>query len=94
MKEITSVAFNFFAQLHKEGPPTPDVEVALILSEVVYGLNSAGEVVRDRRPETVRFVASPAILRRLAKQFIEAATDCDLYLSESLRDAREKGGAK
>ena len=90
MKEITSTAFNFLAQLHKDGPPTPDVEVALVFSEVVYDLNQGGEIVRNRRTETVRFTAPPAILRKLAKQFTDVAEECETYLAESLREHADK----
>ncbi len=93
MKEITSVAFNFLAQLHKEGPPTPDVEVALILSEISYDIGSMGQLVKARRPETVRFAASPKTLRDVAKILTEAAEECEHLMATSLREAQEKGGA-
>lgn len=85
MKEITSTAFNFIAQLHEDRPPTPDVEVALVLSEPTYELNSAAEIVRNRMTETIRFTAPPAILRKLAKQLTDAAQDCEDYLKKSMR---------
>lgn len=90
MKEITSTAFNFLAQLHEDGPPTPDVEVALILSEVNYRLGVGSDMVRERTAETVRFTAPPAVLRQLAKQFMDRADECETYLSESLREHADK----
>jgi hypothetical protein len=52
------------------------------------------QLVRACHTQTVRFTGSPKTLRDVAKMLTEAAEECETYLSESLREAREKGGAK
>lgn len=93
MKEVTSTAYNFIAQIPVapgESPApssklTADVEVALTLSEPAYQHSNDGQMVRVRETETIRFVASPATLRLLAKSFEQRADECEQALDAVLR---------
>jgi hypothetical protein len=87
MKEITSLNANFINRTPNEGEEfIPEIEVALILSEVVYRLGVTGEVQKDRACETVRFVATAENLRKLAKTFTRYAEEAETALSEALRE--------
>ena len=53
------------------------VEAVLTVSEPIYELDPGGEVVRVRNPETLRFGASPSVLREIGKAMIDWAAHAD-----------------
>jgi hypothetical protein len=61
-----------------EGRPfRPMVEVALIVSEPQYTVDAAGQSVRHRTMDTMRFHTSPEGLRDLAKYLGKWADDAE-----------------
>jgi len=76
MKEIVTTTANFLAVI-AGGKLRPEIEVGLVLSEPTYRPDHGGEMIRERKFETVRFSASPHILRRMAEGLIEFADDAE-----------------
>lgn len=83
MKELLGNAanYNLFKQNNK-GEYVAYTEVILLISEPDFGLSNTGDLVKTRNVDTVRFIASAAGLRALAKQFTDMADECEKPLTD------------
>ena len=57
----------------------PMVEAILVVSEPVFGFDAGGELGRKRETQTIRFSASPEVLRKLAKNYLEWADEAEEF---------------
>lgn len=73
MKELLSAASNVFFREGDDGEMKRHHEIVLVLSEPTFKVDAAGQIVRERMTETMRFVASDAALLALAADFLERA---------------------
>lgn len=68
MKQPASITANYYAHLDPEGELSPQAEIALVLAEPQYRVDAGGEMIRESVTETIRFAASPALLRQVAEK--------------------------
>ena len=77
MKEVTGIARNISYLKSKDGTYAPLVEVVFVVSEPVFRVDAAGQMVRERVTEGLRFATSPAGLRNLAESFKRYADEAE-----------------
>lgn len=88
MKEIVTTSANFYAiQVGKK--LEAQVEVGIVLSEPTYRPDHGGEIIKERRCETVRFCASTDVLRKMAEGLIRFADEADEEIG-GLIDGKEE----
>ena len=89
MKEIYSVAYNYIAQIPSKPSDkiAADIEVSFIITEPEYTVGNDGNLIRSRKADTIRFLAQPETLRKMAAGFIKAAEECETNLSAALQVA-------
>jgi hypothetical protein len=72
MKEITGSSMNIYYIKH-DGKFEPNIEGILIVSEPIYRVDAAGQLIRERTTETIRFSTSLDGIKSLAAQFLQWA---------------------
>jgi hypothetical protein len=82
MKEILSTASNSFYRLTQKGEMQQMFEIVLVLSEPTFRVDAAGELVRDRTTESLRFVASAKSLLGAADCFRGIIADATTTVAE------------
>ena len=63
---------NIFYRKH-EGAFEPSIEGILLVSEPIYRVDAAGQMIRERTVETLRFSTTVKGIRDLAAQFLQWA---------------------
>lgn len=86
MKEPIQIVANTLAAIN-DGIITPSIEIGIVLSEPGHRYVE-GQCIRERQLETVRFVASPAVLRTLAQKMNEYADLAESDLDSAQRQPR------
>ena len=81
MREIVTTTANYLT-IMEGGKSTPQVEVGIVTSEVIYGLDYQG-VTKSRACETLRFATSPKMLRKLAEGLVEFADECEVEFDKT-----------
>ena len=89
MKEIVTTSANFYA-VRVGKKLAPEIEIGLVLSEPHYRPDHGGEMIKERRCETVRFAASPDTLRRMAEGLVKFANEADEEIG-GLINGKEEG---
>ena len=84
MKEIVTTSANYVAVIIGNGTLRAECEIGLVLSEPTYRPDHGGEIIKERKCETIRFSASPEILRKLSESFRQFADESEQSVSEAL----------
>lgn len=92
MQEFMGTARNIsFVEIDNE-KLSPRAEVIIIVSEPIFRADDAGQMVRVRQSDTIRFSTGVEGLRHMAKEFGEWADAAERRLGE-LVSAGESGPA-
>jgi hypothetical protein len=90
VKEIVTTSANFYA-VRVGKKLAPEIEIGLVLSEPHYRPDHGGEMIKERRCETVRFAATPDTLRRMAEGLIKFANEADEEIGGLIQAGKEDG---